>query len=169
LSIDPDVVETNQPYVFTGDNPLNEEDPLGTGSMTGKSGDLPTKGKYPYEPPKSGHGEPVKNPQGRGWKDKDGDIWTWDPKKSEWDVVNPRSNLHVNVNTEGEITHGKDTLPTKPFPKEGGGSDDDSGSGSDFGDVGGLGLIFGIFPSVCGQGGLLEQAPGPPCHPYKLA
>lgn len=29
LSIDPDVAETNQPYVFTNDDPLNAEDPLG--------------------------------------------------------------------------------------------------------------------------------------------
>ncbi len=29
MSIDPDVATTNQPYVFTNDDPLNEEDPLG--------------------------------------------------------------------------------------------------------------------------------------------
>jgi RHS repeat-associated protein len=29
LSIDPDVASTDQPYVFTNDNPLNAEDPLG--------------------------------------------------------------------------------------------------------------------------------------------
>jgi hypothetical protein len=29
LSIDPDVAETDQPYVFTNDDPLNSEDPLG--------------------------------------------------------------------------------------------------------------------------------------------
>jgi RHS repeat-associated protein len=29
LSIDPDVAETNQPYVFTNDDPLNATDPLG--------------------------------------------------------------------------------------------------------------------------------------------
>jgi RHS repeat-associated protein len=29
LSIDPDVAETGQPYVFTNDDPLNAEDPLG--------------------------------------------------------------------------------------------------------------------------------------------
>ncbi|MGD0851920.1 MAG: polymorphic toxin type 37 domain-containing protein [Acidimicrobiales bacterium] len=29
LSIDPDVEQTNQPYVFTDDDPLNAEDPLG--------------------------------------------------------------------------------------------------------------------------------------------
>lgn len=29
LSIDPDVAETNQPYVFVNDDPLNAEDPLG--------------------------------------------------------------------------------------------------------------------------------------------
>jgi hypothetical protein len=31
LSIDPEVAETDQPYVYTGDDPLNEEDPLGLG------------------------------------------------------------------------------------------------------------------------------------------
>jgi RHS repeat-associated protein len=30
LSIDPDVATTDQPYVFTNDNPLNSEDPLGS-------------------------------------------------------------------------------------------------------------------------------------------
>ena len=29
LSVDPDVQETDQPYVFTNDDPLNVEDPLG--------------------------------------------------------------------------------------------------------------------------------------------
>ena len=29
LSIDPDVAQTDQPYVFTNDDPLNAEDPLG--------------------------------------------------------------------------------------------------------------------------------------------
>jgi hypothetical protein len=29
MSIDPKIFETSQPYVFTNDNPLNEEDPLG--------------------------------------------------------------------------------------------------------------------------------------------
>ena len=29
LSIDPDVAATDQPYVFTNDDPLNAEDPLG--------------------------------------------------------------------------------------------------------------------------------------------
>jgi RHS repeat-associated protein len=29
LSIDPDVATTDQPYVFTNDDPLNAEDPMG--------------------------------------------------------------------------------------------------------------------------------------------
>jgi hypothetical protein len=29
ISVDPDVAETGQPYAFTGDDPLNETDPLG--------------------------------------------------------------------------------------------------------------------------------------------
>ena len=33
LSVDPDVDETDQPYVFTNDNPLNSEDPLGLGAF----------------------------------------------------------------------------------------------------------------------------------------
>jgi RHS repeat-associated protein len=38
LSIDPDVATTDQPYVFTNDNPLNSTDPLGDGvkEKTGK-------------------------------------------------------------------------------------------------------------------------------------
>lgn len=31
ISVDPDIALTNQPYLFTGDNPLNAEDPLGEG------------------------------------------------------------------------------------------------------------------------------------------
>jgi RHS repeat-associated protein len=34
LSIDPEVAETDQPYVYTGDDPLNEEDPLGLSPAT---------------------------------------------------------------------------------------------------------------------------------------
>ncbi len=30
LSVDPEVAQTDQPYVFTNDDPLNDEDPLGT-------------------------------------------------------------------------------------------------------------------------------------------
>ncbi|MGD0852979.1 MAG: RHS repeat-associated core domain-containing protein [Acidimicrobiales bacterium] len=33
ISIDPDVTTTDQPYVFTNDNPLNSEDPLGLGAF----------------------------------------------------------------------------------------------------------------------------------------
>ena len=33
LSIDPDVAQTDQPYMFTNDNPLNTEDPLGEDPM----------------------------------------------------------------------------------------------------------------------------------------
>lgn len=29
MSLDPDIAETNQPYVFTNDDPLNAEDPMG--------------------------------------------------------------------------------------------------------------------------------------------
>ena len=37
LSVDPDAAMTNQPYVFTGDDPLNEADPLGLYDCAGKS------------------------------------------------------------------------------------------------------------------------------------
>jgi RHS repeat-associated protein len=37
LSIDPDVVTTDQPYVFTNDDPLNAEDPLGLFSCSSPS------------------------------------------------------------------------------------------------------------------------------------
>jgi hypothetical protein len=33
LSVDPDVATTNEPYVFTNDDPLNAEDPLGLGAF----------------------------------------------------------------------------------------------------------------------------------------
>jgi RHS repeat-associated protein len=36
ISIDPDVATTNQPYVYTGDNPLNATDPLGLGAYKPK-------------------------------------------------------------------------------------------------------------------------------------
>ena len=36
MSIDPDVADTNQPYVFTNDDPLNTEDPLGLKKTTVK-------------------------------------------------------------------------------------------------------------------------------------
>ena len=36
MSIDPDVATTDQPYVFTGDDPLNAEDPLGLGAYQPK-------------------------------------------------------------------------------------------------------------------------------------
>jgi len=35
ISIDPQVATTNQPYVFTNDNPLNSEDPLGLTPLAG--------------------------------------------------------------------------------------------------------------------------------------
>jgi hypothetical protein len=38
LSIDPDVAATNQPYVFTNDDPLNAEDPLGEIPLEGAFG-----------------------------------------------------------------------------------------------------------------------------------
>jgi ankyrin repeat protein len=37
LSIDPDVATTDQPYVFTNDDPLNGADPLGLYNCSGKS------------------------------------------------------------------------------------------------------------------------------------
>jgi hypothetical protein len=44
LSIDPDVAETNQPYVFTNDDPLNASDPLGTLAVALNDGGVdPTK------------------------------------------------------------------------------------------------------------------------------
>jgi hypothetical protein len=38
LSIDPDLATTNQPYVFTNDDPLNAEDPLGLLACSGGGG-----------------------------------------------------------------------------------------------------------------------------------
>lgn len=33
MSVDPDVADTDQPYAFTGDDPLNAADPLGTSAI----------------------------------------------------------------------------------------------------------------------------------------
>jgi hypothetical protein len=40
LSIDPAVAQTDQPYVFTNDDPLNAEDPLGLSDLGGTEGGL---------------------------------------------------------------------------------------------------------------------------------
>lgn len=40
MSIDPDVATTDQPYVFTNDDPLNSEDPLGSSSKGAKAAAL---------------------------------------------------------------------------------------------------------------------------------
>jgi hypothetical protein len=51
LSIDSDVAQTDQPYVFTSDNPLNAEDPLGTNaSFSGSAWDIAfSEGPGPIE------------------------------------------------------------------------------------------------------------------------
>jgi RHS repeat-associated protein len=62
LSIDPDVASTNQPYIFTNDDPLNAEDPLGLKKCEGPG--APTEaqliGCEDYtETGSSGNGDPT--------------------------------------------------------------------------------------------------------------
>ena len=73
--------------------------------------ELPTKGTYPYAPPKQ-KGNPgiVKNPHGPGYVDKDGNVWVWDQRGHggpHWDVEHP-DGKHTNVYPDGEAHQGKD-------------------------------------------------------------
>jgi RHS repeat-associated protein len=47
LSIDPDVAQTDQPYVFTNDDPLNAEDPLGLQGSAGISAETKYRDGHP--------------------------------------------------------------------------------------------------------------------------
>lgn len=71
---------------------------------------LPTGGSYPYRPPKrKDKAEYVKNPQGRGYIDENGNIWVWDPSGHagpHWDVQDPRTGKHTNVYPDGESYQG---------------------------------------------------------------
>lgn len=73
----------------------------------GRSGDLPREsygGEEWYEPPKSGKGKPVKVNGQNAWVDKRGRIWKWDTKhKDHWDVTDPKTGKHINVNPDGSI------------------------------------------------------------------
>jgi len=73
---------------------------------------LPRGGSYPYEEPKHWvEQKPPRDEAGR-YVDANGDAWEWDPIKGEWDVQINRSRGdlnkgdHININTEGEETHG---------------------------------------------------------------
>lgn len=73
----------------------------------GRSGDLPRKsygGEEWYEPPKRGNGKPVKAKGENSWVDKWGRIWKWDTKhRDHWDVTDPKTGKHINVNPDGSI------------------------------------------------------------------
>lgn len=95
--------------------------------FAGKKDDkLPTvdrcpNGEYLYKKPKHWVNPdlPRENNNKGGYIDDNGDAWEYDPIKNEWDVQIRRSrggrskDDHINVNTEGIITH-----PKLPKPKK---------------------------------------------------
>jgi RHS repeat-associated protein len=96
ISVDPDVAETGQPYAYDNDDPLNETDPIGL------AGSLPSKGEFPYKPPKGG----PKRVRGGGWKDANGNTWRWDKSGhggGHWDVTPAHGPGHTNVFPDGSI------------------------------------------------------------------
>ncbi len=51
------------------------EDETENGSLPGHADQLPKEGEFPYVPPKGAHGNPVRLRGGRGFIDKDGNVW----------------------------------------------------------------------------------------------
>jgi len=89
----------------------------------GKSGDLPRGGDNPYVPPKSGRGKPVKVRGKPGYVDDKGRIWEWDRlHKDHWDVTDPKTGKHINVNPDGSEARNPDS--------QGEGSEDKGGNKS---------------------------------------
>lgn len=67
-----------------------------------------------YIPPKSGRGQPVRDPKGRGFIDAKGNVWEWAPGGAQhggphWDVQHPDGS-HTNVAPNGKVI-GKDNFP----------------------------------------------------------
>ena len=95
----------------------------------GKSGDLPRGGDHPYVPPKSGRGKPVKIPGKTAWKDKQGRKWEWDKlHKDHWDVTDPKTGKHINVNPDGSEARNPDSKgEPKPTPQPSGNPNDNKG------------------------------------------
>ena len=167
LSIDPDVTQTDQPYVFTNDDPLNAEDPLGlnqsgywikggkvyTTEVKG-SHFLPTEGER-YYIPKTQKGSPdVTFNRYNDPVDSKGNVWEWDGSDAahagpHYDVQIKANGLHTNVGPEGNVI-GDDNFSSNvnmgtQYIESGG----DGGDGAGFGE-GSAGLFwFGVFPSEC--------------------
>jgi hypothetical protein len=65
-------------------------------------------GTYPYEPPSGG---PSKEPHGRGYRDRRGNVWEWRRSNAStdhcehWDVQ-LRNRSHANISPLGEVHHG---------------------------------------------------------------
>ncbi len=79
-------------------------------------GDLPTsgEGEATYVPPKSAHGSPVGS-RGRGYADRDGNIWRPDRSRhggDHWDVEH-KNGTHTNVFPDGKIL-GANNFPRNP-------------------------------------------------------
>jgi hypothetical protein len=117
---------TGQAYAYTGDDPVNADDPTGLNWTVSNGAQLPSEGPFPYNPPKGSHGQPQKVRGTSSYRDADGDVWQWDPVKSEWDVEHPDGS-HTNVSQSGRITHGKNNAPNKKSGRGTGGSSDDEG------------------------------------------
>lgn len=85
---------------------------------------LPTEGPVVFVPPKNWDPKRPKKAMAEngqiGYQDRYGNIWPFDPKKGEWDVQRPKGKRgassplverlskdgrHVNVGTDGRITH----------------------------------------------------------------
>jgi len=75
---------------------------------------LPNEGAKVYRSPDP-TGKVVQSPEGGGYLDADGNVWTVDKTKArtgkffEWDVQHP-DGTHTNVGSDGNITHGPDNF-----------------------------------------------------------
>lgn len=67
---------------------------------------LPKSGQIPFKPKKHKGKDLIRNEQGDYIDNKDRG-WRWDPIKSEWDVQVDNGKTHINVGTDGNITHPK--------------------------------------------------------------
>jgi hypothetical protein len=129
LSIDPDVATTDQPYVFTNDDPLNSSDPLGnegagggevSGYDVGGGKVLPDKGDEPYIPPEDNNGQPKRIRGTKDFEDEDGRIWQWDPSHGgHWDVQNKNGKGYIRVWPNGQVAPGTHKSVTANTPSSG--------------------------------------------------
>ena len=102
ITVDPLVDETAAPYAYADDEPTTLSDPNGLRVVGGPGSEepdpgatepscltslqtaalLPTGGSFPYNSGQKG-GQPIRLPGGQGYRDKDGNVWQWDPQKGE--------------------------------------------------------------------------------------